>query len=78
VSSVDCIDHEEMESTSQFALIIISSLDCKFEEDQRNLNEHDNLSLHISMIVQEALWDEILLQEGEQFLVQPEDDLPHG
>jgi hypothetical protein len=72
--------HEDEDEELSFQVCSINDDKVWQEEPQVNyaeFNQQETSSLHIPTVVQEQ-FDQLLLQQGEQPLVQPEDDLPYN
>jgi hypothetical protein len=76
--------HEDEELSLQVGLLVPSSEDDKIQKEEQQinhaeLNQQEALSLHIPAVVfGHEQFDEIPSQQGEQLLVQPDDDPPHS
>jgi hypothetical protein len=74
-------EDEGEELSVQECSLVHSSDDDKFQEEEPQvnhveINQQETSSLHIPTVVQEQ-FDQLPLQQGEQLLVQPEDDTPY-
>jgi hypothetical protein len=74
--------YEARESGFQVCSLVSSINDDKIQQEEQqtndaDLNQQESLPLHIPTVVQEQ-FDQIPLQQGDQPLVQPEDDLSHN